>query len=934
MFSSEVKIISVPSKGSCNRDSSPNIKHIKNQAQSQKNQKNFANQATANRSKKVSSAPPANRRKFFHNNNNNNNSSTIKNQNISANKSTHNTLVNSSNGSNSCNNNSNNNESSTSKKPKEVSPRSKNPVNQKSASFKSPAKSSMVMSNTPNTTQSITATTSAPVSPASYTLDFLHSVGVQMTAGSGRTYTPLPSPSRHAPYINSVRSRCSFSQEPPNVIHEPHNVPNHARATYKDYAFDTPNAHSSRNVASPLVAGGFMYHAAQGGYHNNNYLGHNQYYHSQHNMPYHAASSHHFNGNRTQPPKKNWNWSPNGIKRCCNISVNKFGSISSNDLASSQTLPRTTIRNHQSYRNLRYVLTDSGSFIGNSRSPTPSPKSESPSLCKVPNSQNLNSVPLSAADQGALTMASLPLVEVPAPNPSLNGYESDSSHSSYRQNEFEFRSKNRTVHAPYHMGEMTSLINLPTYSDEDLLKSQATYYGSHQNLTFWNTAINPAYSPHGLYSTHGSGSSEPGVHYVNDLASVNSKRSQSHHRSHRGRRHLYTNFRGHTFHEAYTPPDKFLARAHLVEVRNAPDVLLNNSKWDQLSQGIWTKFITSQQTEETYKKKMYLWRYLYVTIKKAYPRFGLYLVGSTISGFGADTSDVDMCLVCRNSSNIEPRMEAVFNLTLLKEYLSQSGVFEQFNLIEAKVPILRFKDSIHMLEIDLNFNNCVGIRNTHLLHCYSQLDWRLRPLVLVTKLWAQYHNINNAKNMTISSYSLVLMVIHFLQCGVSPPVLPCLHEMFPEKFNIILKSNDLGGFVDQHEDIGPYESQNMQTLGELFLNFLEYYSNFDYTQYAISVRTGSILPIEVCRQAKSIKNDIHQWKELCIEEPFDLTNTARSVYDCETFERVKAVFIASWKILLETLDLNSIFTPIIPNSSPPPSSYSSQVPLNITSSVS
>lgn len=68
------------------------------------------------------------------------------------------------------------------------------------------------------------------------------------------------------------------------------------------------------------------------------------------------------------------------------------------------------------------------------------------------------------------------------------------------------------------------------------------------------------------------------------------------------------------------------------------------------------------------------------------------------------------------------------------------------------------------------------------------VDWRLRPLVLVAKLWAQCHNINNAKNMTISSYSLALMVIHFLQYAVDPPVLPCLHEMYPEKFHILVST--------------------------------------------------------------------------------------------------------------------------------------------------
>lgn len=64
------------------------------------------------------------------------------------------------------------------------------------------------------------------------------------------------------------------------------------------------------------------------------------------------------------------------------------------------------------------------------------------------------------------------------------------------------------------------------------------------------------------------------------------------------------------------------------------------------------------------------------------------------------------------------------------------------------------------------------------------VDWRLRPLALSVKIWAQFHYINNAKDMTISSYSLILMVIHFLQCAVQPPVLPCLHSMYPDKFQV------------------------------------------------------------------------------------------------------------------------------------------------------
>lgn len=46
--------------------------------------------------------------------------------------------------------------------------------------------------------------------------------------------------------------------------------------------------------------------------------------------------------------------------------------------------------------------------------------------------------------------------------------------------------------------------------------------------------------------------------------------------------------------------------------------------------------------------------------------------------------------------------------------------------------------------------------------------------------------------------------------------------------NIIfqLRSNDFG-YVDMNETMGPYESKNTQTIGELFLYFLEYYSCFE-----------------------------------------------------------------------------------------------------------
>nr|NP_001285143.1 wispy, isoform B [Drosophila melanogaster]AHN59613.1 wispy, isoform B [Drosophila melanogaster] len=378
---------------------------------------------------------------------------------------------------------------------------------------------------------------------------------------------------------------------------------------------------------------------------------------------------------------------------------------------------------------------------------------------------------------------------------------------------------------------------------------------------------------------------------------------------------------GGPWYEMILPPDRYLAQARNIEVTVQPEKLICMCKYDNLSAEIWKRFRGAQQTHNKFKLKMRLWRYLYLWMHQPmFERYRICLVGSTITGFGTDSSDIDMCLLPEQGVHPhqhqyhqhhhfhnEKRTEALIILTLFNAVLKDTEVFQDFNLIEARVPILRFKDISNGIEVDLNFNNCVGIKNTYLLQLYAQMDWRTRPLVVIVKLWAQYHDINDAKRMTISSYSLVLMVLHYLQHACVPHVLPCLHSLYPEKFQ--LGQQDCLD-LDLIEPIEPYQALNTQTLGEHLLGFFKYYSTFDFRNFAISIRTGGVLPVSTCRMAKSPKNDVYQWKELNIEEPFDLSNTARSVYDGPTFERVKAVFLISARRLDHTLDLATIFRPI------------------------
>ncbi|KAK6171975.1 hypothetical protein SNE40_018389 [Patella caerulea] len=320
----------------------------------------------------------------------------------------------------------------------------------------------------------------------------------------------------------------------------------------------------------------------------------------------------------------------------------------------------------------------------------------------------------------------------------------------------------------------------------------------------------------------------------------------------------------------------------------------------EVTNSIWRYFLQNQQSEEVYQKKILLRKCLYAVLQGVFPYCGLYIVGSSMNGFGNTRSDMDLCLMVSNKI-IDQKREATDILFNIHRALRKCSFISNANVIRAKVPILKFRDKISTVDCDLNINNSVGIRNTHLLKYYACMDWRVRPLMLFIKHWARYHDINDARKTTISSYSFGLMLIHYLQDGCDPPVLPALHKLHPEMFS---STSDIRQ-LKLNENL-KFETKNNQSLGELFLGFLDYYSNkFDYENFAISVRLGSKIPKRVIAQQT---DNIRQWKYLCIEEPFDLSNTARAVYDDYAFIRIRRVFRVSFHKLNQKKHIGAILS--------------------------
>ncbi|XP_067424613.1 poly(A) RNA polymerase GLD2 isoform X3 [Emydura macquarii macquarii] len=323
---------------------------------------------------------------------------------------------------------------------------------------------------------------------------------------------------------------------------------------------------------------------------------------------------------------------------------------------------------------------------------------------------------------------------------------------------------------------------------------------------------------------------------------------------------------------------------------------------DKLSQQVLELFQACQQQTCDLNKKELCRTELQKEIQRIFPQSRLFLVGSSLNGFGTRSSDGDLCLVVKEEP-VNQKTEARHILSLVQKLFctklcksqTTANYIERPQLIRAKVPIVKFRDKVSCVEFDLNVNNVVGIRNTFLLRTYAYIENRVRPLVLVVKKWASFRDINDASRGTLSSYSLVLMVLHYLQT-LPEPILPSLQKNYPESFDPTMQLH----LVHQAPcTIPPYLSKNGSTLGDLLVGFFKYYATeFNWSRQMISIREAKALP----------RPDGIEWRNkfICIEEPFDGTNTARAVHEKQKFDIIKDEFLKSWQRLRDKRDLNCI----------------------------
>ncbi|XP_034401729.1 terminal nucleotidyltransferase 4A isoform X2 [Cyclopterus lumpus] len=212
-------------------------------------------------------------------------------------------------------------------------------------------------------------------------------------------------------------------------------------------------------------------------------------------------------------------------------------------------------------------------------------------------------------------------------------------------------------------------------------------------------------------------------------------------------------------------------------------------------------------------------------IKELWPTADVQIFGSFSTGLYLPTSDID--LVVFGKWERPPLQE-------LEQALRKHNVAEPFSikvLDKATVPIIKLTDQETEVKVDISFNVETGVKAASFIKDYVKMYPVLPYLIFVLKQFLLQRDLNEVFTGGISSYSLILMVISFLQ----------LHPRIDAR--------------------NPSEN-----LGVLLIEFFELYGrHFNYLKTGIRIRSGGAYVAK--EEIMKAMTNGYRPSTLCIEDP-------------------------------------------------------------------
>ena len=125
-------------------------------------------------------------------------------------------------------------------------------------------------------------------------------------------------------------------------------------------------------------------------------------------------------------------------------------------------------------------------------------------------------------------------------------------------------------------------------------------------------------------------------------------------------------------------------------------------QWARLTSDLVRFFNNTRQERRLLDRKMELWSELYRCLHQDL-ECGLAVTGSTFNGFGGAGAALDMCLYPQGPAVSDKQWVSMVRKLLRQK--CRKFIRGDIQLINAKVPILKFHDDIGRLEVDLSVNN-------------------------------------------------------------------------------------------------------------------------------------------------------------------------------------------------------------------------------------
>ncbi|XP_042319854.1 terminal nucleotidyltransferase 4A isoform X2 [Sceloporus undulatus] len=260
----------------------------------------------------------------------------------------------------------------------------------------------------------------------------------------------------------------------------------------------------------------------------------------------------------------------------------------------------------------------------------------------------------------------------------------------------------------------------------------------------------------------------------------------------------------------------------------------------------------SPRPEEAVMRKEVVKR-IETVIKDLWPTADVQIFGSFSTGLYLPTSDIDLVVFGKWESP---------PLQLLEQALRKHNVAEPYSikvLDKATVPIIKLTDQETEVKVDISFNVETGVKAAQLIKDYMKKYSLLPYLILVLKQFLLQRDLNEVFTGGISSYSLILMAISFLQ----------LHPRIDAKR------------LDEN-------------LGMLLIEFFELYGrNFNYLKTGIRIKNGGAYIAK--EEIMKVMTNGYRPSMLCIEDPLLPGNdVGRSCYGAM---QVKQVFDYAYIVL-------------------------------------